>query len=87
MRTCTEGYKGDCCCLCIHQMPVVKHPWNKNDWAKGSISEKMGYVCLANADPRDEHTAMFSDRDHGACELFYHKDLRKQKEIVNDKNN
>ena len=42
---CEHGwYDGSCCCNCIHQLKLMKHPWNK-EFGKGSIMESCGWVC------------------------------------------
>ena len=34
------SYRGQCCCECVNQLEIRKHPWNK--LAKGPISEVFG---------------------------------------------
>lgn len=62
--------RGSCCCNCISYVPVMKHPWNKNEIAKGPISEIMGYGCLNNfEEPSPIKQVVFCDRGHGLCEM------------------
>lgn len=58
---------GRCCCNCKWQAKLVKHPWNKATWAKGSISEQMGWVCLT---PELQPNVTFFDLEleHSVCE-------------------
>lgn len=67
---CENGYldTGQCCCNCIHQNKLHKHPANK-DIGKGSISEQMGYVCSY---PLKENTSIFFDHEHGMCEMHHY---------------
>jgi hypothetical protein len=58
-------WKG-CCCECEYQTVLHKHPWNKEEYANGSISEIMGYVCHIPGDMG----AIFFDRKHSFCEEF-----------------
>jgi hypothetical protein len=64
MNECTEKY---CCCKCKFNKQVNKHPWNEGN-AKGPISEKIGYVCTV-----DTEAFIYSDREHGECEMFIPK--------------
>jgi len=63
-------WKG-CCCECEYQSTVYKHPWNINEYAKGSIKEIMGYICKI---PYDKGS-IFMDRKHSFCEEFKRKDV------------
>lgn len=67
--SCDKGYKGSCCCMCVSQLTVTKHPWNKSELAKGKISEIMGYVCTG-----DGSFNIFFDNKHGCCELYLKKE-------------
>ena len=57
-------WKG-CCCDCVYQKEVFKHPWNKNSYAQGSITERMGWICDA-----PDMGATFMDRKHSFCEMY-----------------
>jgi len=56
-----------CCCNCKSQLKVYKHPWNENDYAKGRVSELMGYACDSSG-MMPYNTVTFSDREHSLCE-------------------
>ena len=58
-------WKG-CCCECEYQHHLFKHPWNKNEFTNGSITDQMGFVCLVPF----SRGAIFSDREHGFCEEY-----------------
>lgn len=77
IKSCKEGYNGDCCCICEYWIKINKHPWNVNQIAKGSISKTMGHGCTAQFSyaeiEKTEKIIYFSDREHGCCELFSHK--------------
>jgi len=63
-------FEGLCCCNCSHQLTLMKHPSNTN-FGRGSISEKCGYACaVMYGDGSNEGTAIFSDRQHGMCEMY-----------------
>ena len=78
------GFKdGGCCCNCVHQAILTKHPFNKTV-GKGPISENMGYVCKgmealvdSEIEKGNERYSInrklryaFSDNAHGYCELY-----------------
>ena len=56
---------GRCCCNCKWQRSASGHPWNKNKFVQGSVSQKIGYVCL---NPEFQH-ATFYENEHGMCEV------------------
>ena len=64
---------GRCCCNCEYQHPVVAHPDNKTEFAKGSVTKTIGWGCK----PADmDFTAItFFETEHGLCELH---DFKKQ---------
>ena len=82
---CDQGYKGDCCCNCIHQVKIHCHPLNgankelgfledKLKIGKGSISNQFAWGCsLFDKRPEltgnEERIIIFSDREHGMCEM------------------
>lgn len=48
----------------------MKHPWNEGI-GKGKISEQLGWVCVGGFEDQPElNIAIFSDREHGACEMY-----------------
>lgn len=78
MIPCYQGYKGDfnkaghCCCSCYYQKPITKHPWNKTEVLKGSITEIVGYGCqLPELD-----SIVIMEREHSLCEMWRDKDER-----------
>ena len=72
--SCDKGYKGQCCCGCIHQIALTKHPWNKEPH-KGSIMDKTGlYACTVTHYTDKTYEGIISDREHGACELWRGRD-------------
>ena len=75
---CYEGWalkdgnsSGRCCCNCKYQRPVVKHPWNKQTWAKGSITESIGWGCTVPEMP----SVVLLEIEHSMCELHEWKAL------------
>ena len=66
--SCNQGYKGQCCCECLYQLALTKHPWNKEPY-KGSIKENTGlYICISMHN--ETNTGVISDRKHGSCEMW-----------------
>lgn len=60
-----------CCCNCINQLIVYKHPANNSVFSKGSISEYFGYACKANiSELINNNEIIFFDEKHGMCEHF-----------------
>ena len=74
-KKCDKGFKemGTCCCNCVHQMKLFKHPWNSN-YGKGSIKDQMGFICKAGF-PEDGVTdeAYYFEKQHGMCENWQEK--------------
>lgn len=75
---CYEGWamkdgnsSGRCCCNCRYQKYIVGHPWNKNSWSKGSITQAIGYGCLAP----EMRSVIFFDNQHGMCEMHDWREL------------
>ncbi len=62
--------EGSCCCNCRNLSTLRKHPWNTSEFAKGPVSEKIGYVCTAR-DEDDDRTATFMDSIHSMCEMHW----------------
>lgn len=58
-----------CCCKCSHQVPINCHPWNEKI-GKGRISERLGWGCLGFRESENYNVAIFSESEHGSCELF-----------------
>lgn len=79
MNPCMKGWnelqynsEGRCCCNCVYQRPLVKHPWNEGIF-KGSIMTQVIdednnpiWVCLAME-------AMSMNREHSMCEMHTFK--------------
>lgn len=59
---------GSCCCNCRNLSTLGKHPWNTSAFAKGPISEKIGYVCTGDDEDR---RATFMDSIHSMCEMHW----------------
>jgi len=69
-KTCTAiKHLENCCCECAFQYEVFKHPCNANEFAKGSIMDKMGWICLLQG----ENRGIFMDREHSLCEEYTSK--------------
>lgn len=68
-----------CCCNCVNQRVIFKHPWNKGD-GKGHITDVMGFGCDMAGDDLYEGlpmiAIMFMDSIHGMCEMHQHRDIR-----------
>jgi hypothetical protein len=58
----------ECCCKCVSQMQINKHPKNKGE-SKGSIRDLYGFVCL-NKFGDKSGSPTFSEDKHGSCEMF-----------------
>ena len=82
MTECQQEKWGGCCCSCKYQCSIRKHPWNKADFAKGGMSEPIGYGCTVfyvnhqidklEGVQREGSlgNVIFSDRKHGMCEMY-----------------
>lgn len=64
---CEHGYKGRCCCNCVNQATLYKHPWNNIPEAKGRISEVFGYACMSVIHEKTQNGIFFTSQ-HGCCE-------------------
>lgn len=53
------------CASCQYCLEVRCHPWNESI-GKGSMNDKLGYVCLLFKD--DNKLAIFMNNDKGSCE-------------------
>lgn len=73
MNCLKENHRGQCCCTCKHQITVACHPANKT-FAKGRISDVLGYVCVVPelSKPDDRRAILFEDQ-HGLCEMWTRK--------------
>lgn len=74
---CQYGWHdGSCCCNCINQKKLMKHPMNRV-LGKGNISDQMGYVCVVELEDNESNkgNAVFHDylNEHGMCELYCKK--------------
>ena len=66
-----EWHNGDCCCNCANLIELRCRPGNQN-FAKDSISDLAGYVCVAFS---DESIGVFSESKHGMCECHRPKKI------------
>jgi hypothetical protein len=73
-KKCEHGWHdGSCCCNCIHQLKLMKHPWNK-EFGKGSIMESCGWVCTQTfEDGSNRGMGIYFDFEHGMCEMHHRK--------------
>lgn len=62
-----SGGRGECCCNCNYSRPINAHPWNKNYFAKGKVSEIIGYGCTH---PEFWPYITFFESMHGMCEVW-----------------
>ena len=79
MKKCHESF-GICCCSCIHQIELFKHPWNKQ--FSGSCIDSTGLFCCIVSNVIDnDQKAIITDRgEHGGgCELHTPKTIRENK--------
>jgi len=75
---CDLGHNGDCCCNCMNQITLYKHPWNTIN--KGSTSEESGlYACISRHACDDNRKGEVYESKHGCCELHIRKTLRELK--------
>jgi hypothetical protein len=66
--------RDECCHNCQHQIPIQCHPDNVAV-GKGSLSEQLGWGCLGFVDgTEDFQVCVFSESQHGMCELYQRKD-------------
>ncbi len=82
MVKCNEpgSHQGDCCCNCVYQCEITKHPWNEEELLKGRISEHVSYGCasffaqhsIMGFEGVQKETSIGKviamDRKHGMCE-------------------
>ena len=64
-----NNIKGMCCCNCQFQIPITGHPWNTNEFVKGSCSEIIGYGCMLPEMKR----ITFMEAEHSLCECHEFK--------------
>lgn len=66
---CDKGRPdGSCCCNCIYQIELFKHPWNKLH--KGSVLESTGlYACIAPLDDTHINRGVIFEFKHSYCEV------------------
>lgn len=65
------GFAGDCCCNCIHQVTLHRHPWNRTEAVKGTGEFSKGCIAFI----ADGHVAIHEHGDHGMCELHERKSV------------
>jgi hypothetical protein len=57
------------CSNCKYQKGIFKHPWNKQEWAKGDCNELIAYGCSIE-DITDRNGAIvLMESDTGRCEM------------------
>ena len=79
-KFCEYGWKdtGECCCNCLNQITLGKHPWNQIN--KGSCLEESGlYACVVEHLIEDNRGGTVFENKHGYCELYIGKTLREKK--------
>lgn len=59
------NFGGLCCCNCMRQVKVLKHPGN-NGFGKGNVSSILGYGCQITFNGE----MIFKSDKHGICELY-----------------
>lgn len=69
-KTCSvkPQNNGMCCCNCINQIELKKHPMN-TEFGKGGITETCGWVCI-NPELGEGKSGIYSDHKHGMCECY-----------------
>jgi hypothetical protein len=80
--SCQQGWKdGSCCCNCVSNFPLHKHPWNTGE-GHGPNDEKMqGFACVLQID--GVKRATYYQHDHGMCE--FHDPVPERKEFLKKK--
>ena len=64
MKTCDQGYQGQCCCLCKHQLKLLVCDCGRCPTIKG-------YVCKVFWEmDKKKGGAVYTENKHGCCELF-----------------
>lgn len=63
---CEQGYKGDCCCGCEHQVPL--HVCNC-----GKCSAVSGWICTIfwkmSQERGEQGVMLHNNSEHGCCEM------------------
>lgn len=69
-----------CCCKCVHQVELAKHPSNTTPSFKGSILERAAYGCNVFYEMNNssffmngklgESAIIIMENKHGECEMF-----------------
>lgn len=75
----------ECCCNCQNQQPINAHPWNKDPFVKGSVTEIIGWGCTCSD---FSPNITFLESKHGLCECWTPNIWRKelaQKELEEEK--
>ena len=73
MSESREKCNHECCCNCVNQIQLLKHPLNEHEVFKGQISEPSGfYLCVAdmNADGNANRSGYVLEDRHGMCEMY-----------------
>lgn len=63
-------HRKQCCCKCASQVKIRKHPWNKQAFAKGSISDHIAYGCALDCFNKGENRVILMEDKHGECECW-----------------
>ena len=77
--------QGRCCCNCQNRRPIVRHPWNKELWAKGPVTSQMGWGCKP-PELAPEIYFFSLEHEHGMCECHEWSGLTAKKEIERTQN-
>ena len=77
--------QGRCCCNCQHQRPIVRHPWNREVWAKGPITSQLGWGCTT-PELYPEITLFSLEHAHGMCECHDWRGMTIQKTLERERN-
>ena len=59
------------CNTCSSQVKIFKHPWNKEEWSKGSVNELLGYGCKIRDSIDNDSVIYFFSKESFAtgCEM------------------
>ncbi len=65
-----EWTNGKCCCNCINQLELYKHPSNKLKRFKGAINETTKlFACKVPFELENGYGAIVFDKKHSICEM------------------
>lgn len=69
---CDRGWHdGSCCCNCINQIELFKHPWNIKYRGKTSETTNL-FVCKPHQieEFSEKRKGILMENNHGFCELW-----------------